>query len=227
MNKNGFTLSEVLITLGVIGVVLAITMPILIKNYQRFITVKKLKSSYSVFAQALQRSVADNGDIRTWDRSNPRLYAEKYFNMYLKGVNKSSNYYVTSLHYPTHNNLYWYQSGNYPIYELPNGITFIVRDGIGTASRYIVIMVDINGSKKPNIVGKDVFAFLSYMDNPDRLDGFCVRGESRDAVKNNGLTGAHYSACSKTVKGVNSFAGLCCAGLIMHDGWKIKDDYPW
>lgn len=33
--KPAFTLAEVLITLGVIGVVAAMTMPVLIQNYQK------------------------------------------------------------------------------------------------------------------------------------------------------------------------------------------------
>ena len=34
-NKKGFTLAEVLITLGIIGVVAALTMPALINSYEK------------------------------------------------------------------------------------------------------------------------------------------------------------------------------------------------
>ncbi len=37
--KNGFTLAEVLITLGIIGIVAAMTMPALIANYQKKVLV--------------------------------------------------------------------------------------------------------------------------------------------------------------------------------------------
>ena len=40
-----FTLSEVLITLGIIGIVAAMTLPALIGNYQKHVTVNKLKKS--------------------------------------------------------------------------------------------------------------------------------------------------------------------------------------
>ena len=43
--KVAFTLAEVLITLGIIGVVAAMTMPSLIQNYQEKATVTKLPST--------------------------------------------------------------------------------------------------------------------------------------------------------------------------------------
>ena len=32
------------------------------------------------------------------------------------------------------------------------------------------------------------------------------------------------NGCSKTA---TTYAGTYCSGLIMHDNWKIKKDYPW
>ena len=65
--KKGFTLSEVLITLGVIGVVAAMTLPVLIQNYRNNVAETRLKKFYSAFNQAIQRSVAENGDYSGWD----------------------------------------------------------------------------------------------------------------------------------------------------------------
>lgn len=50
--KNGFTLAEVLITLGVIGVVAAMTLPAVINNVENRVNINKLKKEYSVFQQA-------------------------------------------------------------------------------------------------------------------------------------------------------------------------------
>lgn len=41
---NGFTLAEILITLGIIGVVAALTMPALIANYQKQEILSRLKN---------------------------------------------------------------------------------------------------------------------------------------------------------------------------------------
>ncbi|MDR1167662.1 MAG: type II secretion system GspH family protein [Heliobacteriaceae bacterium] len=64
--KKGFTLAEVLITLGVIGVVAALTTPALIQNYRKHAIEIKLKKVYSVMNQALKMSVAQNGDYEGW-----------------------------------------------------------------------------------------------------------------------------------------------------------------
>lgn len=65
MNKSkfGFTLAEVLITLGIIGIVAAITIPGLITKYRRSVVETKLKKFYSTMNQAIRHSIADNEDI--------------------------------------------------------------------------------------------------------------------------------------------------------------------
>ena len=50
--KKGFTLAEVLITLGIIGVVAAMTMPTLINNHREKETVVKLKKLNSTLQNA-------------------------------------------------------------------------------------------------------------------------------------------------------------------------------
>ena len=43
MKRSGFTLAEVLITLGIIGVVAALTIPNLIAGYEKQVTISKLQ----------------------------------------------------------------------------------------------------------------------------------------------------------------------------------------
>ena len=64
--RCAFTLAEVLITLGIIGIVAAMTMPSLIQNYQKKRTVTQLKATYSILAQAFERAKADYGDMEYW-----------------------------------------------------------------------------------------------------------------------------------------------------------------
>ena len=60
-SKNGFTLAEVLITLGVIGVVAAITMPALIKNYQKHAWVNQLRTTISLLENGFKNILATEG----------------------------------------------------------------------------------------------------------------------------------------------------------------------
>ena len=58
--KAGFTLAEVLITLGIIGVVAAMTMPTLIANYQSKVYATKLKHAHNLLSNSLNLYKAKN-----------------------------------------------------------------------------------------------------------------------------------------------------------------------
>ncbi len=58
-----FTLAEILITLGIIGVVAAITMPTLIGNHREKVTVTRLTQTYSLLSQAIERMIQDQSDL--------------------------------------------------------------------------------------------------------------------------------------------------------------------
>ena len=60
MNKRAFTLAEVLITLGIIGVVAAMTLPVLISNHRKQVYVTQLKKSVSTLEQAFHLALADS-----------------------------------------------------------------------------------------------------------------------------------------------------------------------
>ena len=59
--KSAFTLAEVLITLGIIGVVAAITLPSLIQKYQKKTYIEGLKVGISIFEQGFKAAMADDG----------------------------------------------------------------------------------------------------------------------------------------------------------------------
>src|SRR5574344_2904850 len=61
-----FTLAEVLITLGIIGVVAALTIPTLMQKTQELESISKLKKVYSVLQNAYSRAINDEGEISDW-----------------------------------------------------------------------------------------------------------------------------------------------------------------
>lgn len=61
--RKGFTLAEVLITLGIIGIVALMTLPALIENHQRKTLYSQFKKSYGVFQTALNTVNAENGIV--------------------------------------------------------------------------------------------------------------------------------------------------------------------
>lgn len=71
MERKGFTLAEVLITLGIVGIVAAYTIPLLINSYQNQVYVYQLKSSFSTIQQFIKQYLADQG---TTELRNTPLY---------------------------------------------------------------------------------------------------------------------------------------------------------
>lgn len=96
MSKKGFTLAEVLITLGIIGIVASLTLPALIQNNKNKEVEAKLKKIYSAMNQAILLSEKDNGAKEYWqycnfgedsnmeNTSDRRQHFEKYILPYIK-----------------------------------------------------------------------------------------------------------------------------------------------
>ena len=221
--KIAFTLAEVLITLGIIGVVAAMTMPTIIGHYKRQETLSRLKKAYSIINQALKMSEAANGEYEYWD-SGFDVGAKEYLNKYwlpyfnvLKICNNSSEC--------NYDNDYPYKLLNGNSYSMgfasnsrripfitTDGILFSISIGAGTNEALSVdstIYIDINGSKEPNTLGKDYFMFKLVKNK-----GILPNGYNTDQNK-------IYANCSKTG------SGEYCAQWIMMNGWQFPKDYPY
>ena len=104
--KTAFTLAEVLITLGIIGVVAAMTLPTLINNYQKKETISKLKKVYAILGNTTSMAMAEYGDTVTWELPNnlswasSKAFAEKYMIPYLKVARTCENNNEAGCSYP-------------------------------------------------------------------------------------------------------------------------------
>ena len=235
---NAFTLAEVLITLGIIGVVAAMTMPTLIANYQKTVTVNRLKKAYSVMSNAFVTSQDENGDMNTWGMNNIGSVEDGYENVI---PNFLQNYIIKYLDVSIEcglscqrqkdikryrlngQNWSWYSPYAYVIYLKDGTIVSFVVDNDSKVWRIVRVYVDINGDARPNVCGKDIFTFKLDTDGKSALNmaGVTEVNQSKDRSI---LLGTCRDCCNKEA---GYYAGDFCAGLIQYDGWKIKDDYPW
>ena len=217
--KVAFTLAEVLITLGIIGIVAAITLPSLIQNYQKKETVAKLKRVYSVLQQATLSAQNDYGEVNDWDFSDAYEFGQKYYVPYLKTIqnyNKTTTYNYTDLAGELHSS---------------KAILFVLADGtfvhILLCPEYQVpfhILVDLNGKRGPNILGRDLFAFSYYNGKLNTYNQYQEKwSTTRYSVSLAGTSGQ----CNRKAKGGVFGVGSYCSTLIMLDGWEISSDYPW
>jgi len=65
--QSAFTLAEILITLAVIGIVAALTIPALVSKYTEKATVTKVKKTYSLLQNAFQLAIIENGYPDEWN----------------------------------------------------------------------------------------------------------------------------------------------------------------
>ena len=83
--KKAFTLAEVLITLGIIGIVAMNVIPGIVYNYKKTVAIAKLKHTYAILQQAILRSVADNlGNAQVNFSDGDTQSMIDWYNFYLK-----------------------------------------------------------------------------------------------------------------------------------------------
>ncbi|MFA7658844.1 MAG: DUF6613 domain-containing protein [Candidatus Gastranaerophilaceae bacterium] len=226
-NQNGFSLAEVLIALGVIGVVVVLTVSTLITNVQKNQTVTQLQKVYSEMSQVLLNSTAENGFPNTWDwgttydSDNNKRFIETYFLPYIS-AQQNCEFTTTGActriakKYLDEKTAFSLAGNRYLIILGDGKQLYLTLDG-GTTPTYFMIYVDLNGNKKPNIVGKDIFLIYYYKTLTKPF--FWGQGSDRDTILNNSYYGCNEAATSQ--------GGLFCGALIQYDGWQIKSDYPW
>ena len=220
-SKYGFTLAETLITLGIIGVVSAITIPSLISNYKKKYTVNRLKQVYSILSNATQLAISEKGlepedwlseDIKSLSEADKKEYL---YNNYIKP-------YINTLDYNKSEGSFYDATGaKYSFVVAPWESKLWLAEGpyhlLGS------IMVDLDGDKGKNISGYDRFYFL-YAPKKSRF--FYWQGKVFDLLPcgNNGKPEQLYLTTSWP--GCHSSIANCCGDVIRKEGWQIKEKYP-
>ena len=232
--KCAFTLAEVLITLGIIGIVAAMTIPIMIGKYQKQETMALLKKTYSELNQAIALSEVNNESREYWNYSQSFDDID-FWSLYLVPYIKSSQ--VKTIRSSSIN------SDIDPAVEYIQGfqraLKVVLSSGVNLYfwGKYQVL-VDLNGNKRPNMFGRDIYHFsLVEPTNANFIKGegfvpfgwWVWRKQSsawqRNVFKNGYASYADCGCKYNTMEGPNS--NRFCAALIMMDNWEIKKDYPW
>lgn len=223
-NRFGFTLAEVLITLGIIGVLAAMTIPNLISTYRKKQIEVQAQVTYSTIHQALK--FADYDDIsytEVADGSNQEMidWFNNFLGQHLKVeqfcVNKAPGcwhqvYYLNGTKFGDKNGT----GGNILGFVTSKGARFVIDGynpnnikntfGVDMDTSGLVFIYDANGATKPNVVGKDVFV-LVWTEK-----GLVPAGNNRtrEQIRQNCKTGN----------------GVWCLKEVIDHGWKIPD-YIW
>ena len=228
--KFGFTLAEVLITLGIIGIVAAMTIPTLMTKIQKLQIESQIKENYSSIVQAMKMgenddvedvSISDNAEsLKHWFDT----FSAPYFKVEAFCVHESGCWHKKGV-VKTLNNLtptYETDVGNNEANIGWNAVTFRTAKGayfdldwtgsantkklfgIDSNNTTLQFYFDVNGDRRPNIIGKDIF-ILVY----DKDKGFLPAGHDRtkEEVKDNCFNGN----------------GYWCLEYIRANGWTIPE----
>ena len=229
--KVAFTLAEVLITLGIIGVVAAMTLPTLIANGRKTETISRLKKFNSTMQQALLMAQKDYGEPKYWtkplfnfsqDEDGNPVYDENGNIQYDKDAGaKDTIAFLNTYILP-------YIKYAKVVEKDPNFLDYVAlyfNDGSVAAianGACLDVHYDTNGKNNPNIRAIDRFYFmlclppynLQYLGKTNQYWGtYLIPVASR-----NNRTQA-LNLCKTSP--------VTCTRLIELDGWKFKDDYPY
>lgn len=228
--NKAFTLAEVLITLGIIGVVAAMTIPNLIANYQKKQTAVRLKKAYSVMQQAIRLSQDDNGGVDSWDSTlSGSAFFHTYFANYVKYLDEYSSADLktkaprTLLNGSTYTGTTFNSASSSHFTLLDGSMISMNLNSSNEAGLWVAI--DINGLAKPNRIGRDTFLFFVSSEYGLRPLGDLGTPKSWNfgtySRNNVGPKGTSVNACAK------GKIGYWCAALILQDGWTLAPDYPY
>lgn len=232
INKKGFTLAEVLITLGVIGLVAALTLPSMYNNYQKALIGKTLARSVELVEQGMlnirQEAQLNSETGATFEtlssikKSDLGLSGSSYItdsNAFYNSTKsflgtENSDYDVTNIS-AFAGNLDTNLKSLYTAYKF-NKLNAIVafqnKTGTTTSNDSIIsrVIIDANGAAKPNTFGKDVFIFGLTNSGTLIPAGTQKYADFDSKIPADGCSGSSVGN------------GTACAARVMADKWEIK-----
>lgn len=220
--KKAFTLAEVLITLGIIGIIAAMTLPALIQRHTNKVVATRLKKFYTTFNEAILLAETKYGDRAYWysdvegveldEEGNPIMstsqinqWFQKYFSDYIV-IKKKLN-----------------TSGTIRYY-LSDGSAFQLGADENIKSSKAVTFFPGNPDKCPEMAYGQCRFYFHYYPISDNSEWKYYYKKGLEPCKWNwdGKQETLYNYCRQ--KGTNN--AKYCTAIIQLNGWEIPEDYP-
>ncbi len=214
MKEKAFTLAEVLITLGIIGVVAAMTIPNTIAQYKNKVYATQLKKFCSEFSQAITSYQNQTGasDLTAAGLVSQNALDDFVINQF-RIVKTCTNGILPCFA----NNYKTIKGGSVGIYQ---GKSYVLYNGSSIRPLYtpagnklINIMVDTNGKKGPNQLGKDLF-FIGLYKNSKMDDYYDTTATAPLTVEQRE---SRFPECTSNTHS----GGWGCFGKVLNDNWEI------
>ncbi len=217
--KAAFTLAEVLVTLGIIGVVSAMTVPTLMQNHQRKVYVTQMHKFYNELQQAAQQYMTDHNavNLREAGLTSNEAIAD-FVNSYFKVVKDCGNTQdpCMSSNYKKLTGTELGDASGQPLnYTIASGVSFgcgPASTGTADNSRVAIFDVDINGQQGPNIAGRDVFIIGLF--NNGIVDEYDLSTAPGDKDTRENLFNTKCNSDNSNWTG--------CFGKLLNDNWEMN-----
>ena len=220
MKKHlAFTLTELLLSLTIVGVLAVLTVPILMNNFQNRLFATQIKNFSAEIEQFAQDQLITHKtrDLFDTDFGEPsKLLTDGHFSIVkICTANKSfTNCWKTqatgkdkvTYKFLNGGKLLDTWSNCAPTIILKNGVMFCY----GMMDNNLRFVVDVNGNDKPNIVGRDIFAF--YLTSKGHVVDY-------SHIMNEDINLDEKIKKCKTNSGSRGTA--MCFGALVDNGWKM------
>lgn len=202
-----FTLAEVLLTMTIVGVVAAMTIPTLHYSRTKKEYTVKLKNFYSRMENAILDMETEKGSFRDMKKPTSNRPTADY------------NWYMTNID-PYFGHQY-VDAGNKTVYFRDGSrLTFICGNGCGCMDMHY----DVNGDKAPNKIGFDKYTFLYCFDDSNRNSYF---GNKDVFFGSYGSGQVAMGISRETMINKCKSSPTFCTRLLQNDQWEFKSDYPY
>ena len=234
-SKNfGFTLAEVLVTLGIIGVVSAMTVPTLMQNYQRKTYVTQLHKVYNELSQALLQYQTDRNAVNLREAginslNNTLSFINSYFKVVTDCGADTEPCFATEYHKLDGTKMDDERcNSTHPCLVLANGCSMSIYYPDGDVGPIFQVILDINGQQGPNIAGRDFFSFYIY--NNGVIDDLATK-DSEDSPNGFEWDASVTAPLSEEIRETNFNRGCMsnkprewhgCFGKILNDNWEMN-----
>ena len=222
---KGFTLAETLITLAIIGVVAALTVPNLLNKYTKHTYVVGLKKAYSQLQNAMKMipitEGCSAGDYECAGMFQDRGKATNIDEMDFGGNSDKKMIYLLSKQFKVKKFCLTYEENECAfVSKASSNAGFITEDGMQYTNSNSAwdAYVDVNGEKGPNKVGRDIFLFtFAYKDQNGIQQGTVIpKGSKLDKIyyENGAFYWKDDNRC--TTESVKDY-DLYCTGRVLEE----------
>ena len=237
--KKGFTLAEILVSLGVIGIVAAMTIPTLVSSQKKQLWANSLPKAMNTLSNASSIMIMKDGayglfDSKAWEEMEAGTPVSDAILAHLSNtmiINSAAYTAVPKTLYGTEvPDLF----KDYTAFSTKGDITYFIKPILleNNAIHYDIemiaadVLVDINGNEIPNIIGRDIFGFLLTNEGRMLPYGTVTANEvvMLDAVTTSAGNTTRYTNSWKTKcpDSTKRDYGFACTGKVLKEDTKMN-----